>query len=405
MTRSPSRSRLIASGLLIAGILAAAGCSRDPDDSPADKLGASIDLFDAPTTSTPVTIEPWSSDSFVATGMRFLPDGRALVITKGGWGGESTGQVFLLDADGNTVSTLLEVPVCTDAERGLLGVEVGPGTGSDLYLYLFYTRQMNGCPTGPVGSDPTPDLAVFNRVSRFPLRETGMTMNDEEVLVDEIPGHHPAHHAGDLQFLPDGSLLIATGEAGLHRSADRSVLDGKILRIDVEHPLTPLPDNPFALDGDDAGLVYATGFRNPFRIASSADGAVIVAADVGTDEFEEINIITPGEFYGFPDVEGASTSTGVSPIYWYPHDDCANSIIGGDLLEPGVIAELDVPSFVFSDLGCMGIWAIGIDGDSARGPVLLGHAAQSISDIVVGPDGSLYLVPIIEAPIARVTLG
>ena len=107
-------------------------------------------------------------------------------------------------------------------------------------------------------------------------------------------------------------------------------------------------------------FVYASGLRNPFRIADSSDSSVVIAADVGTEEFEEINVIEPGADYGFPTVEGPKFE-GLSrrPALWYKHVDGCNAVIGGDFVSSGFIgaaATDDQPLdwLTFSDLGCSG---------------------------------------------------
>ena len=64
-------------------------------------------------------VEQWSTDAWVATDMAFLPDGRALVTTKGGWGGASDAKVVLVASDGTSSTSVLTIPVCSDAERGV----------------------------------------------------------------------------------------------------------------------------------------------------------------------------------------------------------------------------------------------------------------------------------------------
>jgi glucose/arabinose dehydrogenase len=356
--------------------------------------------------SADVTVTAWSEDSFEATGMRFLPDGRSLVITKGGWQGEGQGEVVLLDAEGKTLDSVLKVPVCTDAERGLLGIEVSPTFDEDQFIYLYYTRQMNGCPVSDIGELVGDDEAVFSRLSRIKFDASGMSIDDEEVLLDEIPAHQSSHVAGDLAFLADGSLLVATGEATLARSADPTYLDGKILRIDVDDPNTPLVDNPFIEESFPAGLVYATGFRNPFRIAVDPDTQSVIAADVGTDDFEELNVVLAGRDYGFPQVEGDRSVDGSErPYLTYQHQtaDCG-AIIGGEFVGRGTLGQNEGPTVLFHDMVCLELWAVELT-DPPTEAVRLGRSAVPLSDIIVGPDGRAYLVPIGVGPISAMDLG
>src|SRR5690349_6831642 len=67
------------------------------------------------------------------TALAFTPDGRLLVTTQGG------------DLRVYKNGALLATPaldlaaVCTNSERGLLGVAVDPDFATNKYVYLFYT--------------------------------------------------------------------------------------------------------------------------------------------------------------------------------------------------------------------------------------------------------------------------
>ncbi|MCH6259455.1 PQQ-dependent sugar dehydrogenase, partial [Puniceicoccaceae bacterium K14] len=116
-----------------------------------------------------------------------------------------------------------------------------------------------------------------------------------------------------------GNLYICIGDAqttihGFPELTHRldSVL-GSILRID---PLGTdsangqygIPtDNPWADDGDDntLGEIFAYGFRNPHRISwDSSDETFMLSGEIGERSIEEINLIEPGNDYGWNDREG-----------------------------------------------------------------------------------------------------
>ncbi len=375
-------------------IVALAGCGSELGDWSHDEVDVT-DRFE---------VTEWSDASYEATDMAFLPDGRALLITKGGWQGPGVGTVELIGADGRHISTVLELPVCSDAERGLLGIAIDPAFEETSRIFLFHTRQMSDCAvTGPDITDP--DDPVFDRVSSFVFSEQGIDPASEAVIVDDLPSFRSSHNAGGLEFMEDGTLLIAVGEAGMDRSRDVTSPNGKLLRVDVDHPEQPPEGNPFDADSGAAPFVYASGLRNPFRIADSSDSSVVIAADVGTEEFEEINVIEPGADYGFPTVEGPKFE-GLSrrPALWYKHVDGCNAVIGGDFVSSGFIgaaATEDQPLdwLTFSDLGCPAVWAAGIsDGEVVELLRIADALPQSLAHLVTGPDDSLYLVGIGPGP-------
>ncbi|MGB1276625.1 MAG: HupE/UreJ family protein, partial [Nannocystaceae bacterium] len=128
-----------------------------------------------------------------------------------------------------------------------------------------------------------------------------------------------------LRFGPDGHLYVGLGDdgtafPGLNCAArDRSILVGKILRLDVgavrtatgsgppsQATITPA-GNPFS--GPNAQLVYSSGLRNPFRFNIDAPTGNLLVADVGGQLEEEWNLVTgPGQDFGWPFLEGVTPS-------------------------------------------------------------------------------------------------
>ncbi|HYN20629.1 MAG TPA: PQQ-dependent sugar dehydrogenase, partial [Thermoanaerobaculia bacterium] len=203
------------------------------------------------------TVPAGFSDLLVATigfptALAFTPDGRLLVTTQPG-----TLRVY-------QAGTLLATPavmfapsqICTNGERGLLGVAVDPAFASNHFIYLFYTfnKFNNICP----GPGPT---APVNRVSRFTLPDSNViSLASELVLVDNMPSPAGNHNAGDVHFGKDGFLYVSIGEGGIANAArDEHVLTGKILRIasDGSIPAT----NPF--QGAGTARCNVTGQTTP----------------------------------------------------------------------------------------------------------------------------------------------
>ena len=76
----------------------------------------------------------------------------------------------------------------------------------------------------------------------------------------------------------------------------------KVLRLNPDG--TAPADNPFYDgNGPNYDAIYATGFRNPFRLAFAADGELLVV-DVGQATWEGVNLVTAGANYGWPNAEG-----------------------------------------------------------------------------------------------------
>ena len=239
------------------------------------------------------------------TALAFTPDGRLLVSTQ-------QGRLQIIQ-NGKLLATPaldLAAIICTDSERGLLGIAVDPAFASNRTIYLFYTfKKFGACPRNTASSP-------VNRVSRFVLGDNNVAdRTTEQVLIDGIPSPNGNHNGGDLHFGRDGFLYISAGDGGCDYAGDsgcggandaardRHVLLGKILRItrDGGIPAT----NPFR--GANSSRCNVTGRTQAGRICQetfalgfgtrSAWPSILNAAatrffinDVGQNAWEEIDM-------------------------------------------------------------------------------------------------------------------
>jgi glucose/arabinose dehydrogenase len=255
------------------------------------------------------------------TDFRLLPDGRIVFAEKGG-------TIRVAGTDGQLQDTpLITLPTTTDWARGVAAIELDPDYEENGHIYVSYIRSDN-----------------LERLSRLTVTDPSaavLTVDpaSEKVLVQGTQPAGDDHHGGGLAFGPDGKLYWSVGDNVCcsvidgSNSQDRSDIYGKVLRLNPDG--TAPDDNPFP-DASGAGpLVYATGFRNPFRLTFTPDGQLLVV-DVGQSEWEELNLVTAGGNYGWPDAEGPSNGIGTAscstpssydnPIYAHRHTFGGNSI-------------------------------------------------------------------------------
>jgi glucose/arabinose dehydrogenase len=348
------------------------------------------------------------------TALAFIPDGRMLVTTQGGQ--------LRVYKDGALLPTpaltFAVSQICSDSERGLLGVAVDPDFTTNRYVYLFYTfaKPAGGC---------------VNRVSRFTFG-TGDTVlsGTELVLVDNMPSPAGNHNAGDVHFAKDGYLYVTIGDGGCDwagdsgcagsndASRDQHVLTGKVLRITKDGGVPP--DNPFlgagtarcnvtgqTTPGNKCQETFAWGLRNPFRIAfdPNAAGTRFFIDDVGQGAWEEIDLAQAGADYGWNCREGAHTNstTGrcsptpagmVDPFFEYQHggfvpgtsDSDCGSITGGAFVPDGLWPGY-AGAYLFGDFNCGKLFAVTQGGGGAWSAVRFASGAGGITSMTFGPDG------------------
>jgi glucose/arabinose dehydrogenase len=120
---------------------------------------AALALFAAAKPSGAATVPAGFTDVRVVgvekpTAVAFTPDGRMLVATQPG-----RLNVYGQDGTPRKAGALdLGSRVCSNSERGLLGVAVDPQFAANNYVYVFYTANRSG--------------TCVNRVSRFVLDPT-----------------------------------------------------------------------------------------------------------------------------------------------------------------------------------------------------------------------------------------
>ncbi|MFD1218181.1 PQQ-dependent sugar dehydrogenase [Microbulbifer celer] len=153
-----------------------------------------------------------------------------------------------------------------------------------------------------LGPDGRIYVGEANRITRFRLR--GNQMVDRETVVDNLP-YTPGSHLHPLTsfvFLPGGDLLVNAGsktdDCGLSSvSQTCDELDTTGLRHYRYQPDSNAWDSDFTL--------YASGLRNSVALVVHPSGTVLQGENStdfkdAEEPYEEINVIQPGGFYGWP---------------------------------------------------------------------------------------------------------
>jgi glucose/arabinose dehydrogenase len=202
-----------------------------------------------------------------------------------------------------------------DWEAGLNGMAFHPRFAENGEVYITY----NGFPEGGQGGR---DETKFTWIlSRFVSRDGGKTLDEssEQVVLriaKDNNGANRDHNSGDISFGPDGLLYISVGDGGTQHDPELdavrlSSLSGKVLRIDVnqrrpsENIHYAIPEsNPFVNTPGARGEIFAYGFRNPWRLTHDRVTGEVWVGESGQNAVEEIELVRPGEFHGWPLREG-----------------------------------------------------------------------------------------------------
>ncbi len=422
---------------------------------------------------------------------RFAADGRVFVA-------EKSGLVKVFDSLADTVPATfadLRTKVHNFHDRGVLGLALDPSFPAKPYVYVLYTHDAaiggtaprwgtpdvtsDGCPTPP--GETADGCVVSGRLSRLTAAGDVMT-GPEKVLVEDWCNQYPSHGMGSIAFDADGWLIATSGdgaafhmldygqdgnplnpcgdppggagatlapptaEGGSLRSqdvrtpGDQTGLAGTLIRVD---PATgaAAPGNPFG-SSTDANLrrIVAYGLRNPFRTTVRPGTNEIWAADVGLDQFEEIDRVpTPAdasaENFGWPCYEGSARqpaweSLGMNickslyaqpgaetkPYFSYafaekvvPGEGCpanAGASLSGIAFYPGGPYPDDYDgALFFADFSRNCVWVMKRAGGELPSPAAVSTFVDGASypvDLVVSPAGELFYVNIGTGTLQRI---
>ncbi|HEX6023292.1 MAG TPA: ThuA domain-containing protein, partial [Solirubrobacter sp.] len=268
-----------------------------------------------------------SDDTNAPMEIDIAEDGRAFFI-------ERDGRVQMWSPTTKTVTTLVTIPVTNSQENGLLGIQLSPDFETTGHIYLAYSA--------------LPDSSNQNRISRFTLSGNSISLSSEQIIYTwQHQRAQCCHTAGSIDFGPDGSLYLSTGDNtnpfahgfnptderpgrafwdAQRTSANTNDPNGKIIRIKPIPGVTgvqpgigstyTIPEGnmfPESEDTENKTLpeIYAMGFRNPFRIHVDQKTGWVLLGDYGPDAGStnpdrgpqgsvEFNVVKGPGFYGWP---------------------------------------------------------------------------------------------------------
>lgn len=303
----------------------------------------------------------------------FAPDGRIFVT-------ERPGQIRVIEN-----GTLREEPymkldsiVEEVGESGLFGITLDPQFAQNGLVYVAYTYAPSKSP-----------LVLINRIIRYKEDPATKVPVFDKIVIDNLPGNY-LHNVGALKFGADGKLYAGVGEIFKPELAqDLNSLNGKILRMNPDGSVPA--DNPFP-----GSYVYSYGHRNPQGLAFHPETGALYITEHGPSEEQgccqdELNLIQPGQNYGWPLISGSATQAGlVTPMY-YSGDTVTWAPAGTTILSQGPWQG----SMVFTGLRGQALYRAVLNAtDPAKVDTVERYLYQEygrLRTVEEGPDGTLYI--------------
>jgi hypothetical protein len=319
--------------------------------------------------------------------------------------GDMNGKIFVIKDEKLLAEPLLDMAVARRGaftsrdlfEQGLSGLAfhpdfAKPGRPGFGKLYTSSTElPESGKPDFPT-PDPKGHVAHHDVLTEWTIDPKNPNRVDVASRREVLRIAHPLrdHVMGQLGFAPHarpsdpdyGMLYVGVGDGGntifqykkvdaMHNAQNRLNPFGKILRInplaDGDRKYSIPRDNPFFQDPSSLKEIWAYGLRNPQRFSWDTEGShVMLIADIGQAQVEEVNVGRPGANYGWGEREGTfvvspKDENHVSNLpagderlgYTYPaiqyRHGAEKAITGGFVYRGGTIQELR-GMYVFGDI-------------------------------------------------------
>jgi len=313
-----------------------------------------------------------------------------------------SGEIWKVFLDGRPpvlMGDLSAVVEQSGSEQGLLSLVFSPRFLNDHRLYVYYTA--NACPqTG---------ASRCHHLSRLEINGSAFDPGAEVIIMEiPVPLNASNHNGGSLRFGHDGFLYLSVGDGGqggdpLETGQDNTDLLGSVLRLNVtgQETIATPPGNPFAGPGDPGNdLVWAYGFRNPWRMSVDQISGDIWLGDVGQNKWEEVDRIVEGGNYGWDCLEGFASyepagcpdsSAFVAPRAAYPHDGENQGVVGGYIYRGPDLPEL-YGWYIYADFASGRIWAVNPADNSD--PILLVDTDEVIYSFAELANGKLLALTV-----------
>lgn len=365
-------------GLGLATALVAAGCGSTSEPARGGDAAASQTVTES---DRPFEIEevdsfddPWA--------MEFLPGTDDLLVT------ERSGTLFLRDGDSGERVEVDGVPDVVVAGQGGLGdVVVGPTFADDGTVYLSWAEAGSGGSGAAVGR------------AQLETGDGSASLEGLEVIWRQTPKVSGDGHFGHrIAVDPDGEHLFVTSSDRQAQTPaqDTSNTIGTIVRLTLDGD--PAPGNPLADQGGASAEIWSWGHRNPLGLQFAPDGE-LWSSEMGPEGGDELNLITEGANYGWPEASNGSQYGGgeipehtdgdgfeAPKAWWNPAISPGSLMIySGDLFPDwtgdAFLGALSGEALVRVDL----------DGTTAGDDEIF-EMGERIREVVEGPDGAIWLL-------------
>lgn len=337
---------------------------------------------------------------------------------------KNKGTVRLIKNGNLKAEPVLDVPVSSSNEQGLLGI-----LNINSTVYLYFTEST---------SDGGP--ALGNHIYKYQWDGSEFS---EPRLMTELPSMALWHNGGILVADSDGNVYAVIGDQTntnsplekyrILQNNPSGTLDdtGVIVKIGMDGSTTKPRDTPNPLEH-----YYAMGIRNSFGLTIDPITGYMWDTENGPESYDEVNLVLPGFNSGWVQIKGPSQEqhnnltlqehfqysdpefswelTTVPTALVFPMSQQFEKY-GNNLFVASCLGDIynfrlnqNRTAFIFSDPRLSDLVANKITTEQGKtalesmSEITLGSNFGCITDLKFGPDGSLYVVSLSENAIYRI---
>jgi glucose/arabinose dehydrogenase len=326
-------------------------------------------------------VHPW--------GIAVLPDDAGYLVT------ERSGALRHITVEGEVSDPIAGLPPVHDVNQGgLLDIALDPSFESTRQIYWTYAK--------PLGDGMSITAAARGRLSDDFSRVASV---EDDLFNQTPPSPTPMHYGSRIVPDGDGNVFITTGEHFTEKerryAQDLDKTYGKIVRL-TSGGNTP-NGNPFADRGEIEAQIWTLGHRNVQGAAIRPETGQLWAIEHGPQGGDELNMITGGENYGWPQVTYGRNYDG-TPVTGGDFDHASNGFMPPRYYWDPVIAPGDMTFYdgeLFADwqgdvlIGALvagGVVRLDLEGDTVMGEERLVSDLGRTRDVAVDHDGSLLVI-------------
>lgn len=321
--------------------------------------------------------------------MAWLPDG-AILIT------ERPGRLRIFRNGRLDPTAIAGLPngILAAGQGGLMDIALHPKFAENRLIYFTYAHGTRDA----------------NRTRLARAKFDGTRLSNVQVIFEVSPVKSGTQHFGSrLAWLPDGTLLLATGDGGnpplqlggqlIRNQAQnlRSLL-GKVVRLKDDGSIPP--DNPFATSKQGLPALWSYGHRNPQGLTVDPATGQVWQTEHGSRGGDELNRIEGGKNFGWPLVTFSEEYSGgpissdtslpglVDPkLQWTPAIAPSGLVVYRGDRFPAWQGQLFAGGLVSQD-----IRRIQVDVQGKATELEKIEIGQRVRDVRQGPDGLLYVL-------------